>query len=213
MKTTTATRGLGKYAIHWANLRHLFKHRQRNYNIPGKQLDDMGLSESKNQQEPKQENELEKLQEAAKESHDILYRAKAIFPFDLFPDIITLDRHKLTIVNRSFFKVETTTSVELGNIMNVQADMGPLFGTLLITSEHFVNNTQTVQYLRRDDVLKMQQLLQGALIANKENIDINKIGTADLIKLLNDLGKGEFNKPIDPKRAKAAARDVDRGAS
>lgn len=139
-----------------------------------------------------QQTSTSELEEAAKQSQHILIQADAIFPFDLFPDTITVDRQKLTIVRRELWKTKQTVSVAHNGITNIQADMGPLFGSLTVTSGDFMNGTQTIRYLRKRDVLAVQQLVQGLILAQKEGIDTNAIeDDQTLLRLLDKLGRGE----------------------
>ncbi len=143
-------------------------------------------------EEGKDKSERSKLEETAEESHSVLAEARTVFPFTLFPDIITIDRHKLTVVHRSFFEVEQTVAVPIENIKNIESNHGPFFGSLTVTSDHFVNNTQTLNYLRRSDAQIIQKLVQGAIVAVKEGINISEVPTKKLYKLLVDLGKGHL---------------------
>lgn len=138
----------------------------------------------------KNSTDAQKLKAVVRESHTILAKAKAVFPFQLFPDRVNIDRHKLTIVHKQFFGVEQTASVPIENIKNVEADFGPFFGSITITSDLFVNNTQKVHFLWRDDAKKIQKLVQGAVVAQREGIDLNKIEIKQLTKMLVDLGSG-----------------------
>lgn len=147
-------------------------------------------AKNKESKEDDSKEELSKLKEVAQDAQEVLVCVHSVFPFSLFPDTITLDRHKLTIVYRTFFKVEQTVSVPLADIKNIQADMGPFFGSLTVTSDHFINNTQTVNYLWRKDVKQIQELIQGAMVAKNEQIDITKVETKELHNLLTDLGRG-----------------------
>lgn len=134
---------------------------------------------------------LDQLRDIVEMSHPTLAKASAIFPFDLFPDTLTIDRQKLTVVHRSFFNIEQTVSVQLADVTNVQANVGPFFGALTISSEHFINNTQTIKYVSRHNAIVIQHLLQGMIIAHKEHIDLNQIGEKELLVLLDDLGSGK----------------------
>ncbi|MBC7581280.1 hypothetical protein H7097_00240 [Aeromicrobium sp.] len=131
-----------------------------------------------------------KLQAVVRESHTILAKAHSVFPLQLFPDSVNIDRHKLTIVRRQFFGMEQKVSVPLENVKNIEADFGPLFGSITITSDLFINNTQEVKSLWRDDAKKIQKLVQGAVVAQGEGIDLNKIDVNQLRSLLIDLGSG-----------------------
>lgn len=140
-----------------------------------------------NSPDPKVEQQL---QDVVDESHTVLAKARAVFPFELFPDTISIDRHKLTIIHREFFGVEKTVSVPIENIKNVEADIGPFFGCITITSDLFINNTQTVNYMTSREANRFQKLVQGAVVAQREDIDLNKIGTKKLRSMLIDLGSG-----------------------
>jgi hypothetical protein len=133
--------------------------------------------------------ETEKLLSLTQGSRDNLFMAKTVFPFVLFADTLKIDRQKITIVHNDFLWKSQTASTELKNIMKIEADVGPLFGTITVTSKHFLNNTQTIRYLKRKDVATAQRLLQGFMIAQRANIDTDNIGRERLLTLLNDLGR------------------------
>lgn len=133
--------------------------------------------------------ETQRLERLTEESSDNLFMAKTIFPFVLFADTIKIDRQKITIVHNDFLWQSKTVSTEIKNIMNIEADMGPLFGSITITSKHFLNNTQTIKCLKRRDVIMAQRLLQGFMIAQRAAIDTDGINKPQLLTLLNDLGQ------------------------
>ncbi len=179
MKNTkrVQSRLLGNFALYWTNL---------TYRLKAKDKSKQTLSNSTR----KNPSEEQKLKIAIKESSQVLADASSVFPFMLFPDQIIIDRHKLTIIFRKFFSASDTVSVPLEDVRNIQATMGPLFGSLTITSDHFINNTQTITYLLRKDVENIQKLVQGAVLAIKEDVDINNIDTKALKDLLCKLGEG-----------------------
>lgn len=133
--------------------------------------------------------ETEKLASLAEGSKDNLFVAKTVFPFVFFADTLKIDRQKITIVHNDFLWKSQTVSTEIKNIMNIQANVGPLFGSITITSKHFLNNTQTISYLRKKDVAIAQRLLQGFIIAQRAKIDTDNIEKDQLLALLNDLGQ------------------------
>jgi hypothetical protein len=134
-------------------------------------------------------NETERLISLAEGSQDNLFVAKTVFPFIFFTDTLKIDRQKITIVHNDFLWKSQTASAEIKNIMNIQANVGPLFGSLIVTSKHFLNNTQTIRYLKKSDVTTAQRLLQGFIIAQRAKIDTDNIEREQLLRLLNDLGQ------------------------
>lgn len=131
-----------------------------------------------------------KLIDLTQKAQDILFQADSVFPFILFPDTVTLDREKLTIANRLFFRVAKIISVPIPDILSVEADVGPFFGSVHLTSRYFFTNVRSIKFLSRSNAVKLQRLLQGYIIANQRKVDCTSIGTKDLITLLNDLGQG-----------------------
>ncbi len=99
----------------------------------------------------------------------------------------------LTVVHRSFFRVAKIASVQIKDIINIEASLGPFFGSLVLTSKHFLNNLQTINFLKRGEVVKIQRSIQGLIIAQKEGIDTTNIGREQLIRLVSNLGKGSSN--------------------
>lgn len=201
---TSETRALGDYAIRQTSKREVVKHKfyrhmlEKSRRFAGFNPFDLRAQRAKfkksnsarDKEDDKGSKELRKLKEVTEESQDIIYTAKSIFPFALFPDTIHVDRHKLTIIYKIFFWTEQTISVPITDIKNIQADIGPFLGSLTVTSDHFINNTQTIKFLKRSDVKCIQELVQGAMVASKEEIDTTKVETGELRNLLTDLGKG-----------------------
>lgn len=168
------TQVLGWYAIQRVNLAD---------------LSDDGQEDKQDEKQDNEKSDKSKLEDAVKESHGILARATTVFPFTPFPDTVVIDRHKLTIVRRHL-GTQQALSVPIENIKNVQADMGPIFGTLTIISDQFVNSEQKLEYLRRGDVEKIQKMVQGIVMATKEDIDVSEVDPDQLKALLTELGEG-----------------------
>jgi hypothetical protein len=130
------------------------------------------------------------LENVAQKSHEILFKANTVFPFTLFPDTVTLDREKISFATRYFFRVAKVTSIPVRDLLSVEADIGPFFGSVHTSSRFFITNPKAVRWLWRKDAIRLQRLLQGYIIVHEQEIDCDKIKKHNLIKLLNDLGTG-----------------------
>ncbi len=131
-----------------------------------------------------------KLFDAAIKSHEVLFEADTVFPFMLFPDTVTLDREKITIAQRFFWRVAKVVSSRINDIQGVELDVGPFFGSVKISSRFFDDDHKVVTYLKRSDAIKLAKIVRGAVIASQEEIDTRKVPKKDLVMLLEDLGKG-----------------------
>jgi hypothetical protein len=132
----------------------------------------------------------EKLMELTEKAQDILFTADTVFPFTMFPDTITLDREKLTLVDRFFFRVAKVITVPISSMISADANVGPFFGSVHMNSKYFIDNTHTVNFLWRHDAEEIHRLLQGFIIAQEKGIDVSDIEKEDLKVLLRDLGHG-----------------------
>lgn len=164
---------------------------------PDESMDPRGPSEvmetessKKDEHEEKAEKGPEEMIDLAERTHDMLYEATSVFPFNFFPDTVTLDREKLTIAERFFWRVAKITSVPVSEIMTTQANVGPFFGSLHIVFSFFVDNERDVKFLWREDAQELQKLLQGYIIAHKRKINTTNLSTKELKILLKDIGQG-----------------------
>jgi hypothetical protein len=123
-------------------------------------------------------------------TNQILAEATTVFPFTLFPDTITLDRRKLTMTRRNFFWSSKVLSIQVEEILNISAGVGPFFGSLniairgLTSQDHF-----NIDYLWRKDAIHIKHMIQGYIIALKDDIKIDHLSRKELIAILAELGR------------------------
>lgn len=138
-------------------------------------------------QESKQE-----LTDAIKESQKILVSATSVFPVALFPDTICVDRTKVTVTRRTFFRIAEVMSIRIEDILNVTASVGPLFGSVRFTSRFFNNEMPyVIDRFWRDDAMKIKRITHGYIIALQKKIDCSNLGTEELAAMLDELGQDE----------------------
>ncbi len=132
---------------------------------------------------------MQKLNKIVEKSNEVLASAKAVFPFDLFPDTVILDRTKVTIVKRGFFWSAETISIRIEDILNVTTGVGPFFGSLTVSSrvmssvDHF-----KIDYFWRSDAIHLKHIIQGYVIAHHNKIDVNHLSKDDMVTTLSELG-------------------------
>lgn len=136
---------------------------------------------------------VQQLQQTVGSSREVLVSATTVFPFTLFPDTITVDRTKLTIAHRSFFRMAEVLSINVQDILNVTANVGPFFGSLTVTTRFFDKESKPceVRYLWREDALRVKRILQGYVIAVQKGIDCSALQRRELVLMLDQLGGGE----------------------
>lgn len=143
----------------------------------------------RNKEKLQTDNKLyQKLKSLRKSSEDKLIKVEAVFPFDPFPDGIIIDRAKVTVLKRNFFFIEQKTSISTEDLLNVEMNLGPFFGTVKLHSRFFVDGHLEVKYLWRKDARLVERILQAIIIARQHGIDVAKIPREDLLEELHKIG-------------------------
>ena len=139
----------------------------------------------------------QQLRELIGNSQETLMKATTVFPFTLFPDTVIIDREKISIANRFFFRVAEVVSMRIEDVLNITADVGPIFGSISILTRFFdPDKPYTVNYLRRGDALRLKRILQGYVIAIQKGIDTGALSAKELAMLLDEFGQGNPEKDM-----------------
>lgn len=128
------------------------------------------------------------LEHEAALSQEVIYQASTMFPFTLFPDTITIDRVKATVTRRWFFGVANVTSIQIQDILNIEANRGPFFGSLKIWTRFFTDEPLKINYLSQHHAMKIKSILQGYVISFQNKIDTSNIPREELLGVLSRLG-------------------------
>jgi len=127
------------------------------------------------------------LRQAIQGSNQILAQATTVLA--LFPDTMTIDRAKVTITKRTFYRVAEVMSMRIEDILNATCTVGPIFGTVSIFSR-VLNDDQsyTIGRFWRAEAKQLKRILQGYVIALQRQIDCSTLETRELAALLERLG-------------------------
>lgn len=129
------------------------------------------------------------LKKVVAHSREVLANAKTVLPF-LFPHEITLDRTKISIIKRNFFWSSNVVSVRIEDTLNVSASVGPLFGSITVTSRVMSSvDHYTLEHFWRSDAIKLKQIIQGYLIARQDGIHTDHLKCDELAETLHELGR------------------------
>lgn len=134
----------------------------------------------------------QELQQAVQQGREVLASATTVVPFTLFPDTITVDREKITVTRRTFFRGAEVVTVRVEDVLNVTADVGPFFGSLKITTRFFDSSKPyAINFLWRKDTFRLKRILAGYIIAMQKSIDCSAMETDALAELLDELGRAD----------------------
>ncbi len=123
----------------------------------------------------------EKMEEIVKKTVDILLHVRSVFPFDFFPDDIIIDKNKITIIHRLFFFTGQSHSIPIPEVGDIVVESGPLFASLSVYHKRLPNAPVTVRYLSKRNAKNVQELIQGLVLAQTQEIDTSHLEAEELV--------------------------------
>lgn len=131
----------------------------------------------------------EKLSNLTKQSRIVLFKCSSVFPFDFFPDEMSIEPTQVNLNKKIFFWTDRMTSVPIKNISDVIVQTGPFFASISVLDQFFKENSVEIMWLKKSDAQRARKIIQGLIVAVKENIDIARIEPRKLVKQAEELGE------------------------
>lgn len=154
-----------------------------------KSVQDQAFEEVEKDQIKDKEKSNQKLDELVNSTGQVLYRLKAVFPFDFFPTEIIIDKNKVNLIFNEFFFSKHIHSVMVTDVTDVMVETNLFFATLKIIDKFFNANSIDVGYLNKDEAMMARRIIQGLVVAQQQQIDLSKVQGDDLVKKIEQLGK------------------------
>lgn len=130
-------------------------------------------------------NKLERLSDL---SSSLLFSCRTVFPFTLFPDTITVDKIKVSVIQKIFFFSGSVQSILIKDIRFVQLSTSILFGTIKIEMIGYVENPPPINFLSKKDAVKLHNIITGLLVTKAENIDLDELSRKNVVKAVKKIG-------------------------
>ncbi|CAN5185736.1 hypothetical protein BH09PAT2_BH09PAT2_07180 [soil metagenome] len=132
-----------------------------------------------------------KFKQAVLASQQILFKAKSVFPFELFPDEIIIDENKIDIISKLFFQSQQVFSIPLSNVSAASSIVGLFMGSLSIEIKGLEQNPPVLKNLRRQDAIKARRMINGLVTAYKQGIDLKKLDLTQMTNELEQIGESQ----------------------
>lgn len=127
-----------------------------------------------------------------------MFHVKSVFPYTLFPDTIIIDTTKISIAKKQLFATEYVTTIPLKDLSDVNLQTFLFLGTIILKYMPQANSPgmneaveARISNLKRDDAIKIKNILKGALVAKAEEIDITVLSPQEIVKVLHRFGQSE----------------------
>lgn len=144
--------------------------------------------EEQHQEEETEITEEKKIDELVTKTSRVLFKTSGIFPFDFFPDELTIDENKVNIISRGLID-ENIFSIQIKDLADVSVQSVLIFASITISDLRIGHDPITVKWLDPDEAVKAKNILQGLILGREQNIDWAKIKTDELVKKVEELGQ------------------------
>jgi hypothetical protein len=134
------------------------------------------------------QQEKEKLDKLVQSSKEVIYGISTVFPFNFFPDTITVVKEKVDITYGVFFSSKEVFSILTPDIRGVVIDHGLYFATLHFEVIGYERNPDPVKYLKVGEAVRMRRIILGLIACDKEKIDLSHFSTKELRTKLEEIG-------------------------
>lgn len=129
------------------------------------------------------------LETLAQESSETLCSVQSVFPFDFFPTTITVSRTKIDVIDQLFFFSKRINSFLISEIGRIEVTTGLLFSTILFRARTVDKLLVKVSYLNGSDAIKVQNVIQGLLIAKAEKVNMTQLNTTEVESSVSVMGQ------------------------
>lgn len=132
------------------------------------------------------------------EVNPVIFSARSVFPFQLFPDRYILQEKTLSIIRKKFFLSAWTETIPIKDIASVRMYTGPLFVSLTLLRKILPQTSIELTDLWKNDGLKFMELLDALIMKENKLVDIPKeISLKSKKKLIYEIGhEKEVEKEI-----------------
>lgn len=118
-----------------------------------------------------QDKQIEKLEKLVKGTESPLFVIKSFFPFDLFPDRLTIRLSEVNIEVKEFFLSSQFYTIAIVDIKDVAVERGPILSGLKVESGS-QEGVIKIRHVKYKEALKAKKIIQGLITAKREGIEL-----------------------------------------
>jgi len=127
-----------------------------------------------------------KLQDLAREARSVIFETKTVFPFDLFPNTLTICPNRITITDHGFlYSDEYPLPIEV--ITGARLYKTLLFASLTIETFGY-RKPPPLKYLKTHHARLARRYILALIECRRQNIDLSYHPINELRRLLKEIG-------------------------
>lgn len=133
--------------------------------------------------------ERDKLERIVDKSNRVLLRVYSVFPFDLFPDELTIDENSVDVVHKDFIGIQRARSIAIFDIADVTVETGPLLANLKIVGGPHLRDPMIIEHLRKSDAIRARETIQGLVLTIKQGVDLSRLALEEVIQKVEEMAR------------------------
>jgi hypothetical protein len=118
----------------------------------------------------------------------VLFSCRGVFPFDFFPNEITIEETRVNIIERKFWGTAEIKAVGIPDITEVAVNTTIFFATLSIGSRTFINNFVEIHFLWKKDAMKARRIIEGLRILSSQRVNLSALELSQLVAKVEEIG-------------------------
>lgn len=129
-------------------------------------------------------------------SSQVIFEAEGLFPFEIFPDKITICPNRITITRRGIMtKYECPMLME--SVTGARIFQNMFFATLYIETFGLKETPEPLKYLRINEARLARRYILALIECKKANIDLSTHSITELRKKLLEIGRVRDGSLLD----------------
>ena len=148
---------------------------------------DIGKNDKVSDTEKSKKKSKKELEKLAKKSRFKIFHAQSIFPFNFFPDSITIYTNKINVVHRDMLSFQNFP-ILIGDIKTSIDSGGIIYATLNVEVVGYEQNPPPIKRLSPQDAATARKYILALLEAHREGIDFEYLSKEECIKYLDEIG-------------------------
>lgn len=137
---------------------------------------------------PKKETQKNDLDILVEKSGKVIFRTSSVFPFDIFPNVITICPDKITVTHREL-AMRSEYPLLLESVTGARIGQGLYFATLYIDTFGVKDPPPPINYMRKSQARLARRYILGLIECKKSNLDLNKYPVDELKEKLLKIGR------------------------
>lgn len=134
-----------------------------------------------------------KLESLAADSDNIICSVKTVFPFQIFPSVLSVEKTKIIFI-RYFFLGHQAESMLINNISSVKLENAYFLSSIEIVNNIPYSPKIVIPYLPSREAREVVEIIQGLMIAYETKTDVTNITSEDLVDPMKKIGSTKIEE-------------------